>query len=88
MKASLLSKKKRRIDGCPRRARRDRLDARALVSLSIEQRLSDRLATPELRRRVFDALADAPRNTVSLEGGLMPVDLGCLPSSRPKRRAT
>ena len=27
------------------------LDARALVSLSIEQRLSDRLATPELRRR-------------------------------------
>ena len=49
---------------------------------------ADRLATPELRRRVFDALADAPRNTVSLEGGLMPVDLGCLPSSRPKRRAT
>ena len=51
------------------------LDARALVSLSIEQRLSDRLATPELRRRVFDALADAPRNTVSLEGGLIKIDL-------------
>jgi hypothetical protein len=48
---------------------------RALVSLSIEQRLSDRLATPELRRRVFDALADAPRNTVSLEGGLIKIDL-------------
>jgi uncharacterized protein (DUF433 family) len=51
------------------------LDARALVSLSIEQRLSDRLTTPELRRRVFDALADAPRNVVSLEGGLIKIDL-------------
>jgi hypothetical protein len=45
------------------------LDARALVSLSIERRLSDRLATPELRRKIFDALAEAPRNVVSLEGG-------------------
>jgi uncharacterized protein (DUF433 family) len=51
------------------------LDARALVSLSIEQRLSERLATPELRRRVFDALAEAPRNVVSLEGGLIKIDL-------------
>lgn len=51
------------------------LDARALVSLSIERRLSDRLATPELRRRVFDALAEAPRNSVSLEGGLIKIDL-------------
>ena len=51
------------------------LDARALVSLSIEQRLSDRLATPELRRRVFDALADASRNTLSLEGDLIKIDL-------------
>jgi len=51
------------------------LDARALVSLSIEQRLSDRLATPELRRKVFDALAEAPRNVVSLEGGLIKIDL-------------
>jgi uncharacterized protein (DUF433 family) len=51
------------------------LDARALVSLSIERRLSDRLATPELRRRVFDALAEAPRNVVSLEGGLIKIDL-------------
>ena len=33
------------------------LDARALMSLSIERRLSDRLATPEFRRKVFDALA-------------------------------
>src|ERR1700724_2656934 len=51
------------------------LDARALLSLSIERRLPDRLTTPELRRRVFDALADAPRNVVSLEGGLIKIDL-------------
>ena len=51
------------------------LDARALVSLSIEQRLSDRLTTPELRRKVSDALAEAPRNVVSLEGGLIKIDL-------------
>jgi uncharacterized protein (DUF433 family) len=50
------------------------LDARALVSLSIERRLSDRIA-PELRRKVFDALADAPRDVVSLEGGLIKIDL-------------
>jgi uncharacterized protein (DUF433 family) len=51
------------------------LDARALMSLSIEQRLSDRLATPELRRKVFDALAEAKHNIVSLEGGLIKIDL-------------
>jgi uncharacterized protein (DUF433 family) len=51
------------------------LDARALVSLSIERRLSAGVATPELRRKVFDALAQAPRNTVSLEGGLIKIDL-------------
>jgi uncharacterized protein (DUF433 family) len=50
------------------------LDARALVSLSIERRLSDRLA-PDLRRQVFDALAEAPRSVVSLEGGLLKIDL-------------
>jgi uncharacterized protein (DUF433 family) len=50
------------------------LDARALVSLSIERRLSNRVA-PELRRKVFDALAEAPRNVVSLEGGLLKIDL-------------
>ena len=44
------------------------LDARALVSLSIERRLSASIATPELRRRVFESLAGAPRNTVSLRG--------------------
>jgi uncharacterized protein (DUF433 family) len=51
------------------------LDARALVSLSIERRLSAGIATPELRRKVFDALAVAPRNLVSLEGGLIKIDL-------------
>ncbi len=51
------------------------LDARALVSLSIERRLSAGIANPGLRRKVFDALAEAPRNTVSLEGGLIKIDL-------------
>jgi uncharacterized protein (DUF433 family) len=51
------------------------LDARALMSLSIERRLSAAIATPELRRKVFDALAEAPRNAVSLEGGLIKIDL-------------
>src|SRR5271169_792792 len=50
------------------------LDARALVSLALERRLADRVA-PELRRQVFDALAESPRNTVSLEGGLVKIDL-------------
>jgi uncharacterized protein (DUF433 family) len=50
------------------------LDARALVSLAVERRLADRVA-PELRRQVFDALADAPRNVISLEGGLLKIDL-------------
>jgi len=50
------------------------LDARALVSLSLEPRLSDRIA-PELRRQVFDALAESPRNVVSLEGDLVKIDL-------------
>jgi uncharacterized protein (DUF433 family) len=50
------------------------LDARALVSLALERRLADRVA-PELRRQVFDALASSPRNMVSLEGGLMKIDL-------------
>jgi len=50
------------------------LDARALVSLTLERRLSEGIA-PELRRKVFDALADSPRNVVSLEGGLVKIDL-------------
>ena len=50
------------------------LDARALVSLALERRLADRIA-PELRRKVFDALAESPRNVVSLEGGLVKIDL-------------
>jgi uncharacterized protein (DUF433 family) len=50
------------------------LDARALVSLTLERRLADRVG-PELRRQVFDALTEAPRNVVSLEGGLVKIDL-------------
>jgi uncharacterized protein (DUF433 family) len=50
------------------------LDARALVSLFIERLLADSFA-PELRRKVFDALSESPRNVVSLEGGLVKIDL-------------
>jgi uncharacterized protein (DUF433 family) len=50
------------------------LDARALVSLALERRLADRVA-PELRRQVFDALAGSPRSVVSLDGGLVKIDL-------------
>lgn len=50
------------------------LDARALVSLAVERRLADRVA-PELRRQVFDALGESPRSVVSLENGLVKIDL-------------
>jgi hypothetical protein len=30
---------------------------------------------PELQRQLFDALASSPRNTVSLEGCLVKIDL-------------
>jgi hypothetical protein len=66
---------KKTISAVPGEAGGRLLDARALVSLSIERRLSDRLATPELRRKVFDALAETPRNVVSLQGGLIKIDL-------------
>jgi uncharacterized protein (DUF433 family) len=65
---------KKTISAVPGEERECLLDARALVSLSIERRLADRIA-PELRRKVFGALADAPRNSVSLEGGLIKIDL-------------
>ncbi len=47
---------------------------------------------PELRRKVFDALAEAPRNVVSLEGGLLTIDLreprrGLAAALRDLRRA-
>ena len=50
------------------------LDARALVSLTLERHLADRIA-PELRRKAFDALTASPRNVVSIEGGLLKIDL-------------
>lgn len=50
------------------------LDLRALMSLTLERRLADRFA-PDLRREVFSALAGAPRNTVSLDGGFLKIDL-------------
>jgi uncharacterized protein (DUF433 family) len=50
------------------------LDLRALMSLTLEHRLADRFV-PEMRRKVFDALAVAPRNRVSLDGGFVTIDL-------------
>jgi len=50
------------------------LDLRGLMSLTLERRLADRFV-PELRRQVFNALAEAPRNTVSLDGGFLKIDL-------------
>ena len=50
------------------------LDLRALMSLALEHRLADRFV-PEMRRKVFDALAVAPRNRVSLDGGFVTIDL-------------
>jgi uncharacterized protein (DUF433 family) len=50
------------------------LDLHALMLLALERRLADRFV-PELRREVFDALATATRNSVSLEGGFLTIDL-------------
>jgi uncharacterized protein (DUF433 family) len=50
------------------------LGLRAPMSLTLERQLADRFA-PELRRVVFDALAVARRDKVSLEGGLLTIDL-------------
>ncbi len=50
------------------------LDLRALMSLALERRLADHFV-PKLRREVFDALATASRNRVSLEGGFLTIDL-------------
>ncbi len=50
------------------------LDLRALMSLTLERRLTDRFV-PKLRREVSDALATAPRNRVSLERGFITIDL-------------
>jgi uncharacterized protein (DUF433 family) len=50
------------------------LDLRGLMSLTLERRLADRFV-PALRREVFDALATAPRNRVSLDGGFLTIDL-------------
>ena len=55
------------------------LDVNALMSLTLERRLADRLA-PALRRQVFAAMASAPRGPLLLDGGLLTIDL------RPPRR--
>jgi uncharacterized protein (DUF433 family) len=50
------------------------LSRQALISLALERRLADRFS-PQFRRAVFDALAAAPRDQISLEGGLVTIDL-------------
>jgi uncharacterized protein (DUF433 family) len=50
------------------------LDRRALISLALERRLVNRFL-PQMRREVFDALAASSRNIVSLEGGVVKIDL-------------
>jgi uncharacterized protein (DUF433 family) len=50
------------------------LNLRALLSLILERRLSNRFV-PELRREVFDAMADTPRHIVTLDGGFLTIDL-------------
>lgn len=50
------------------------LDMRGLMSLTLERRLADRV-TPSLRREVFAAAAEAPRDRVSLDGGFLVIDL-------------
>lgn len=51
-----------------------RLDMRALLSLALERRLTERIA-PDLRREIFAALMDTRRTMVSVEGGLIRIDL-------------
>ena len=51
------------------------VDQRGLLALALEYRLANRFF-PELRRRLFDALASAPRKAVlSVDEGLVKVDL-------------
>ena len=65
---------KRTVATLPGRSSGRLLDCRALVSLVLERRLADRFV-PGLRRQVFDALVDAPRDTMSLDGGFLKIDL-------------
>ena len=51
------------------------LDLRALLSLALERRLTERIA-PDLRREIFGALMGTRRMMVSVEGGLIRIDLG------------
>jgi uncharacterized protein (DUF433 family) len=55
------------------------LDRQALLSLTLERRLADHFV-PELRRRVFDALAASSSKVLSFDGGLLKIDL-----SEPRR---
>jgi uncharacterized protein (DUF433 family) len=50
------------------------LNRHALLALTLEQRLASGFV-PELRRRIFEALAVSSRKSLSLEEGLVKIDL-------------
>jgi uncharacterized protein (DUF433 family) len=50
------------------------LDQRALISLTLERHLTNRFV-PEMRREVFEAMASSSSNVLSLEGGMIKIDL-------------
>jgi uncharacterized protein (DUF433 family) len=50
------------------------LDRRALVSLALERLIGNRFV-PETRREMFEAMAGTPGNMLSLEGGMIKIDL-------------
>jgi len=50
------------------------VDFSGLLSLTLERRLADRFA-PELRREVFEALGNAGRDSVLIDGGFLKIDL-------------
>ena len=50
------------------------LDLRALLSLTLERRLADRLV-PDARRELLAAVAEMRCSTVSLDGGFLRIDL-------------
>ena len=50
------------------------LNRQALLSLTLERRLTDRFV-PELRRQVFEALAASSSKILSLDDGLLKIDL-------------
>jgi uncharacterized protein (DUF433 family) len=62
------------VDGCRAGHAIRLLDLRALIALTLERRLLDRLV-PDARQEVFKAATAAPRDRVALDGGFLTIDL-------------